>query len=93
MVSEGNRLPMNTTTYEVLPTGNLDFSDIDGFKHLCFDKESIDSGYISKEQTFFVSAKLKNDCTKTVVFRIGIHGFASVMQFDRIKRQVLDRAS
>jgi hypothetical protein len=84
---------MNTTTYEVLPTGNLDFSDIDGFKHLCFDKESIDSGYISKEQTFFVSAKLKNDCTKTVVFRIGIHGFASVMQFDRIKRQVLDRAS
>ena len=84
---------MNTTTYEVLPIGNLDFSDTDGLKHLRFDKDSITSEYNSKDRAFWVSAKVKNDRTKAVIFRIGIHGFASVMQFDRIKRQVLDRAS
>ena len=84
---------MDTKTYEVLSTGNLDFSDIDGLKDLCFDKDSMTAGYSSKEKAFWVSAKLKNDCTKTVVFRIRIHGRTSVMQFDHIKRQVLDRAS
>ena len=49
---------MNTTTYEVLPIGNLDFSDI-GLKDLCFDKDSITAGYNSEAQAFLVSAKLK----------------------------------
>ena len=84
---------MNTKTYEVLPIGNLDFSDTDELKDLCFDKDSITAGYSSKEQAFLVSATVKNDRTKIVVFRIRIHGFTSVMQFGAIKRQVLDRAS
>lgn len=84
---------MDTRTYEVLPIGNLDFSDVDGLKHLCFDKDSITAGYSSKEQAFLVSANVKNDRTKKVLFRIGTHGLIGIMQFDRIKRQVLDRAS
>ena len=84
---------MNTTIYDVLPIGNLDFSDIDGLEHLCFEKDSINTGYSSEQQAFLVSAKLKNDCAKIVVFRIRIHGFTSAMQFNYIKRQVLDRAS
>ena len=83
---------MNTTTYEVLPIGNLDFSDI-GLKDLCFDKDSITAGYNSEAQAFLVSAKLKNDRTKAVIFRIGIHGWTSAMQFHHIKRQVLECAS
>ena len=55
---------MNTTTYEVLPIGNLDFSDTDGLKHLRFDKDSITSEYNSKDRAFWVSAKVKNDRTK-----------------------------
>lgn len=84
---------MDTTTYDVLPIGNLDFADFDGLKHLRFDKDSLTAGYNSADRAFWVSARLKNDSTKTVVFRIRIHGFTSVMQFDSIKRQVLDRAS
>ncbi len=84
---------MNTTTYEVLPIGNLDFSETDGLKHLCFDQESITSEYNSKDRAFLVSAKVKNDRTQTVVFRIGTRGFIGIMQFNQIKTQVLDRAS
>ena len=71
----------------------LDFSDTDELKDLCFDKDSITAGYSSKEQAFLVSATVKNDRTKIVVFRIRIHGLTSVMQFGAIKKQVLDRAS
>ena len=84
---------MDTKTYEVLSTGNLDFSDIDGLKHLCFDKDSMTAGYSSKEKAFWVCAKLKNHRPSAVVFRIGTHGLTGVMQFNAIKRQVLDRAS
>ena len=86
---------METKTYEILPIGNLDFSDFDDLKDLCFDNESVSSGYDRKAGLFLVSATLKNDSTQKVVFRIGIHfsWLISAMQFDYIKSQVMERAS
>ena len=86
---------MDTTTYEVLPIGNLDFSDNDELKDLSFDKDSVTSGYDRKANLFLVSATLKNKPDQKVMFRIGIHysWLISVIQFNRIKTEVLDRAS
>lgn len=84
---------MDTRTYEVLPTGNLAFSDNASLKNLSFEKKSITSKYSRKEKAFFICANLKNDRAKQVIFRIPMRGFTSCMQFDWIKRQVRDRAS
>ena len=83
---------MDTRTYEVLPIGNLDFANNHELKDLSFEKGSVTSGYDRANALFLVSANVKNK-SKKVVFRIGNNGFISVMQFNRIKRQVLGRAS
>ena len=83
---------MDTRTYEVLPIGNLDFNNSPELKNLSFDKDSVRSGYDRATGEFRVSAKSKNK-SRIVVFRIGNRGLASAMQFDYIKRQIMDRAS
>ena len=83
---------MDTRTYEVLPIGNLDFDNTPELKDLSFDKRSVNSEYDRATGLFWVSAKLKNK-SRTVVFRIGNRGLISALQFDCIKRQVMDRAS
>ena len=83
---------MDTRTYEVLPIGNLDFDNIQELKDLSFDMRSVRFEYDQTNGLFRVSAKFKNK-SRIVVFRIGNKGLISAMQFDCIKRQVMDRAS
>ena len=90
---------METNIYEVLPLGNLDFSDMDELKDMFFDRESVESGYDSQAGVYLVRATLKNDSSKRVEFQInanrhiGIYGLIRRMQFARIESEVLKRAS